>query len=69
MGCNGAVNCFCQLVQINLLIKLQKIWDVVNGGSHICSTLDENSLLGIGKRIIFLDFPPGFFSGSLHKAL
>ena len=69
MSCNGAVNCFCQLIQVNLFVKLQKIWNVVNGGSHIGCTLDENSLLGIGERIIFLDFPLGFFSGSLHKAL
>ena len=45
----------------------QKLFDCI--AEVLGYTLDENSLLSIGERIIFLDFPLGFFSGSLHKAL
>ena len=46
-----------------------EIRDIVNGRTHICSTLNENPLLSVGKRITFLYFPFSFFSRSFYKFL
>ena len=46
-----------------------QIRDIVNGRTHICSTLNENPLLSVGKRTTFLYFSFAFFSRSFYKFL
>ena len=61
------VYCSCKSVQIYLFIQFQKVGNVVNGGSHICSTFNEDSLLRIGKRIAVLFLSLCCFSCTLNK--
>ena len=69
MCINSMVNCCRKPVQIHLFIQLQKIWDIVDGGSHIRRTFDKDTLLRIRKRITLLYFSFGSLSGSFHKTL
>ena len=61
------VNSCCKSVQIHLFIQFQKVGNVVNGGSHICGTFNEDSLLRIGKRITVLFLSLCCFSCTLNK--
>ena len=69
MRLNRAVNRCCKPVKIYLLIQFQKIRNVVNRGAHVGRTLNKDSLLCIGKRIVLLYFSLGLLTGSLYKAL
>ena len=64
-----AVNSRCKPIQIYFFIQFQKVGNVVNGGSHICSTFNEDSLLRIGKRITVPYLSLCCFSCTLNKAL
>ena len=53
VGLNCFINSLCKFFKVNTLAQLQQVRNIINCCTHICGTLNENTLLGIRQRINF----------------